>query len=150
MLSEKGREARQVLIERAAKKLKKEGYEVLREVVLSGKHKVDLLGIKPDYRVAVECQLNISRKTVEEKTKKYYASVSKLVFYVPRIRKAKLEDILGKNEFCEVWTEEIDPVTTISVLSATRVRFLKLLKKSGLPSPDDLICKMMDSWDKKC
>lgn len=98
--TEEGKEQHQALIKLSAERLTQEGYEVK---VLPNKPRVDVLGIKENEKVGVECLVRGNPTLINKKLQLYKPLLSKLIFAVPKWVKLKVPNI-------EVWQFDLEGI----------------------------------------
>lgn len=148
VVSIKGIDAHNKLLEKKAKELEKGGYTVLRDVKFPSKEyknasKIDLLAIKGNKRVGIECQIKIFERTIKQKLESYGKEIQKLIFIIPKWEKEKLEKVLAKSKFSRDFfeieaTEDVEKILNLQLHKST-LDLLKNISKKGETIEDTIL-----------
>ncbi len=109
MRNKYGMRAHEILRQKAIEKLRSQGYEFIKESIINGNYKVDILAIKGNEKVGLECQLRVVSTTIEKKIKVYFPHLDRLIFYIPESKSKQFKKVMEKlrRKNVEVWTEKI-------------------------------------------
>lgn len=80
-------------MKKSEERLKKEGYQVFKNVVLEGKSiKIDLMGVKDSERFGVDCIVKPTEQLIKKRKKVFQKHLTKLVFAIPSFTHYKPKD----------------------------------------------------------
>ncbi|MEK6888223.1 MAG: hypothetical protein AABX14_04745 [Candidatus Aenigmatarchaeota archaeon] len=152
-LSKRGRKIHKCILDKASKYYSENGYTVFKEAKMSGRDRIDLLAIKGQEKVGIECQLTISYKIIRQKFRDYNQNLTKMVFIVPVDRKKRIDEVLGKiaseedlsKNFFEVWTENVATMIPVRISKKTKQLLDEVGKEIGSfgDTYDDIIFKVL-------
>ncbi len=150
-----GKNVHKNLINKASKYFSDKGYTVVKEAMMEGRNRIDLLALKGSERIGVECQLTISYKIIKQKFKNYRSSITKMIFIIPAYRETKTKSVIDRivsdekisKNFFEIWAENVEIQTTLRISKRTK----DLLDSIGSKpeSYDDIVKKSVEYYKKR-
>ncbi len=87
-----GKETHRKLMEKSAEYLRKLGFQVVFQARIND-GRVDVVGIKGDEKVGIECQVVPNWKVLVEKTKRYKKDLSRFIVAIPAYVRPRLKPV---------------------------------------------------------
>lgn len=157
-LSVHSRNIHKHLVSKSARHFSEKGYTIIKEARMDGKTRIDVLALKGAEKIGIECQINISSDIIRQKFRDYGRNLTKMIFVVPVCKEAKIRNILSKisqddkfqKNFFDVWTEDVDEMTTIRLTKKGKKMIDEIAKEIGLfgETYDDVISRVIDHYSK--